>query len=272
MTAPLLTVSNLMIGFGAGERYRPAVEGLDLAVERRSTLGIVGESGSGKSVTALAVLGLLPPPPVATVSGSIAFDEQELLGLSGRQLQGLRGRRIAMVFQEPSTALNPVLKVGRQIGEILRCHLGMSRRATRQRAAELLHEVGLPDPLQRLDSYPHELSGGMRQRVMIAMALSCRPALLIADEPTTALDVTVQAQILDLLRRLVDEHRMSMLFISHDLRVIAEVADQVLVMRRGRAVERGPVEDVFHAPEHAYTHKLLELIHRPKEPAGREGP
>jgi peptide/nickel transport system ATP-binding protein len=232
-----------------------AVRGVSLQVPEHRTVALVGESGSGKSVTAMSIVNLLPGN--AQRQGRVLFEGRDLLHATRRELQALRGRAIACVFQEPMTSLNPVFTVGRQIAEPLVRHLGMSRREAMARAEHLLDEVGLPDPKRRLQAYPHELSGGQQQRVMIAMALGCGPKLLIADEPTTALDVTIQRQILELLARLKQQHRMSMLFISHDLGVVGEIADEVVVMRQGQVREQGPVQRLFSAPQDAYTRALL---------------
>ncbi|GAB4176653.1 MAG: ABC transporter ATP-binding protein [Thalassobaculales bacterium] len=256
MAEPLLSVSGLTIGFGRGQ---VAVDGLSFTLAPGDTLGIVGESGSGKSVTALSLLGRVPSPP-GKVSGSIRYAGREVVGLPEGVLNELRGPEMAMIFQEPMTALNPVFTVGEQIAETLRAHEGIGRAAARAQALTLLRQVGISDPESRLDRYPHELSGGMRQRVMIAIALACRPKLLIADEPTTALDVTIQAQILALLAGLQRELGMAMILITHDLGVVAQVVDRVIVMYAGRIVEEGPVEQVFGAPAHPYTALLLESI------------
>jgi peptide/nickel transport system ATP-binding protein len=260
----LLDVRDLHVSFRLGrqdgqvrrvEAVGRGSEGVSFEVEENATVALVGESGSGKSVTAMSILNLLPPN--AERRGAIAFDGRDLLHEPPGEMRKLRGRHIACVFQEPMSSLNPVFTVGRQIVEPLVEHLRLAPRAARTRAEELLHEVGLPEPKRRLDAYPHELSGGQQQRVMIAMALACGPRLLIADEPTTALDVTVQRQILELLARLKDTHRMSMLFISHDLAVVGEVADHVVVMRQGTVREQGPVARVFAGPRDAYTRALL---------------
>ncbi|AKJ26756.1 ABC transporter ATP-binding protein [Caldimonas brevitalea] len=256
----LLSIEDLHVSFrlgrgGAEAKRIAAVKGVSFEVPEHTTVALVGESGSGKSVTAMSILNLLPDN--AERRGRVQFQGRDLLQASLPELQALRGRQIACVFQEPMTSLNPVFTVGRQIVEPLRRHLGLGRREALAKAEHLLHEVGLPDPRRRLSAYPHELSGGQQQRVMIAMALACEPQLLIADEPTTALDVTVQRQILELLARLKEQHRMSMLFISHDLGVVGEIADQVVVMRHGSVRERGPVETIFKAPQDAYTRALL---------------
>ncbi len=253
---PLLQIRELRTYFHGKRETVRAVDDIDLLIEEGETLGLVGESGSGKSVTSLSVMRLLES--TANIeSGEISYFGRDLVHLPSRDMRDLRGKDIGMIFQEPGTSLNPVFRVGDQVGEALRVHLGMSRKEARQRTIELFEEVGIPEPERRIDSYPHEMSGGQKQRVMIAMALSCNPKLLIADEPTTALDVTIQAQILDLIRRLRDERGMSILFISHDLGVIAEIADRIAVMFRGRIVERGSVTGVFNNPQHAYTKGLL---------------
>ena len=253
---PLLRISALRTYFHGKRETVRAVDDIDLLVEEGETLGLVGESGSGKSVTSLSVMRLLES--TANIeSGEISYFGRDLVHLPSREMRDLRGKEIGMIFQEPGTSLNPVFRVGDQVGEALRVHLGMNRKQARQRTIELFEEVGIPEPERRVDSYPHEMSGGQKQRVMIAMALSCNPKLLIADEPTTALDVTIQAQILDLIRRLRDERGMSILFISHDLGVIAEIADRIAVMFRGRIVERGNVAEVFNNPQHPYTKGLL---------------
>jgi peptide/nickel transport system ATP-binding protein len=259
---PLLEISDLHVSFAGDEsRVTTAVQGVDLEIERGRTLGLVGESGSGKSVTALSVMRLLPKE-TAQVRGRMVFEGRELLSLSERAMQDLRGNRMAMIFQEPMTSLNPSYTVGDQIGEALERHRGMSGSDARRHAIALLERVRIPSAAARVDEYPHKLSGGMRQRVMIAMALACEPLLLIADEPTTALDVTIQAQILDLLRTLQTETGTAILLITHDLGVVAEMADDVAVMYAGEIVERGAVADVLSAPEHPYTVGLLGSIPR----------
>ena len=249
---PLLTVDDLHIRFGP----HPAVQGISFTIAPGETLGLVGESGSGKSATSLALLGLLPP--TATLSGAIHFDGQNLLTATEPALRRLRGREIAMIFQEPMTALNPVMRIGAQIAEAVRAHHPrLGRRDVRARVLAALEEVALPDPERRLRDLPHQFSGGQRQRILIAIALANRPRLLIADEPTTALDVTVQAQILALLRRLQAVHSLAMLFISHDLAVVAQIAQRVAVMQQGRIVEQAAAADLFRAPAHPYTRQLL---------------
>ncbi len=256
----LLDVSNLRVSFRTAHGSVQAVRGLDFSLERGETLGIVGESGCGKSMTALALMGLLPEN--AHASGSIKLHEQNLLEMSEAGLATLRGNRMTMIFQEPMTSLNPLHRIGEQIAEPLRLHRKMTPRQARERVLDLLDRVGIPNPAQRIDAYPHQLSGGQRQRVMIAMALACEPDILVADEPTTALDVTIQGQILDLIGRLVDETGMALILISHDLGVIAETVDRVLVMYAGRAVEHGPVQDVFERMAHPYTRGLFAAMPR----------
>ena len=254
---PLLGVQGLSVSFHTPDGEVPAVQDATFDIGQGRILGLVGESGCGKSVSALALMGLLPDPPACELAGEVRLKGRDLLTLPERKWQAVRGRNIAMIFQEPMTSLNPVHRVGDQIAESVRVHRRVNRREAREQAVALLHQVGIPAPAERSRAYPHELSGGMRQRVMIAMALACRPALLIADEPTTALDVTIQAQILDLLRQLQEEMGMSLLFITHDLGVIAELADDVAVMYAGRIVEYAPVEALFEAPQHPYTQGLL---------------
>ena len=257
---PLLAVRNLRTEFSGDDGTFAAVEDVSFDLEAGEVIGIVGESGSGKSVTALSILGLIPDPPGRITRGSIAFDGEELLGLSERRMRRIRGADIAMIFQEPMTSLNPVFTIGDQIVETIRFHERLGRRAARERAAEMLDRVGIALPAQRLDEYPHQLSGGMRQRAMIAIALSCNPRLLLADEPTTALDVTIQAQILDLLRELQEELGMAVVLITHDLGVVAQHVDRVMVMYAGRVVEEAPVLDAFARPSHPYTQGLLRSI------------
>jgi peptide/nickel transport system ATP-binding protein len=230
-----------------------AVDGVSYALERGETLAVVGESGSGKSVTALSILRLVPEPPGRTVDGRILFKGRDLLKVSPAEMRAIRGKEISMIFQEPMTSLNPVFTCGDQIAETLVLHERLDRRSARRRAIEMLELVGIPAPDQRVDEYPHQLSGGMRQRVMIAMALACRPSVLIADEPTTALDVTIQAQILELLKRLQRELGMAVILITHDLGVVAETADHVAVMYAGQVVEFGDVQTIFNRPCHPYT-------------------
>jgi oligopeptide/dipeptide ABC transporter ATP-binding protein len=257
VTEALLSIRGLRTTFQTPEGLLPAVDGVDLEVFSGETLGVVGESGCGKSVTALSVLRLLPEPPARVEAGVVLFEGKDLLELPLPELRKIRGNRIAMIFQEPMTSLNPVFTVGNQIEEVLRVHTDLSRAARRQRVVELLDLVGMHSPEQRVRDYPHQLSGGMRQRVMIAMALACEPALLIADEPTTALDVTIQAQILELLDSLKERLHMAVLLITHDLGVVAETAQRVAVLYAGRVVESGPVEDLLRTPRHPYTQGLL---------------
>jgi len=260
MTEPLLRVRDLKTWFFTDEGVAKAVDGVSFDVGHRETLGIVGESGCGKSVTALSILRLIPDPPGRIVGGSIHFRGQDLAGLSEKEMRKIRGNDITMIFQEPMTSLNPVYTVGDQIMEVLRLHRDVSKEQARSRTIELLGRVRIPDPDQRVDEYPHQLSGGQRQRVMIAMALACDPALLIADEPTTALDVTVQAQILELLNHLQREFGMSIMLITHDLGVIAETAHRVVVMYAGVVAEVGTAEQVFGGPNHPYTEGLKASI------------
>jgi peptide/nickel transport system ATP-binding protein len=257
---PVLEIQDLAVEFASEGGSARAVDGVSFALERGQTLGVVGESGCGKSVTALSVLRLIPEPPGRIAGGSVIYEGRDLLRLPERELRKVRGDRISMIFQEPMTSLNPVYTVGEQIAEGVRLHRGASRRAARDRAIEMLKLVGIPAPAERVRAYPHQMSGGMRQRVMIAMALACHPDVLIADEPTTALDVTIQAQILELLARLRRELGMSILLITHDLGVVAETCEDVVVMYAGRVVERAPVRELFAAPRHHYTAGLLRSI------------
>jgi peptide/nickel transport system ATP-binding protein/oligopeptide transport system ATP-binding protein len=256
----LLQVENLRTHFHTRMGVMKAVDGVDLEVAEGRTLGIVGESGSGKSVTALSIMRLIERPGYVLEGSRVLFDGLDLAALGEPQMQAIRGNKVSMIFQEPMTSLNPVYTAGNQITEAIRLHRRMSARDARERAVELLAMVGIPAPEQRFFAYPHQLSGGMRQRVMIAMALACEPRLLIADEPTTALDVTIQAQILELLRELRQRLGMSMILITHDLGVVAEMCDDVAVMYAGRVVERGPVAAVFRNPQHPYTEALLRSI------------
>ncbi|MDX2201919.1 MAG: ABC transporter ATP-binding protein [Hyphomicrobiaceae bacterium] len=255
----LLEVEQLQTHFRTPEGVLRAVDGLSLSIEAGQTLAIVGESGCGKSVTAMSILRLIPEPP-GRIAGRITFEGRNLLEISQAELRAIRGNEISMIFQEPMTSLNPVLTIGRQIRETLRLHQGLSRKAAQERALEMLALVGIPEPRQRLAEYPHQLSGGMRQRVMIAIALACSPKLLIADEPTTALDVTIQAQILDLMRELKARVGAAIMLITHDLGVVAEVADHVVVMYAGRKVEEAPVASLFRTPRHPYTQGLLGAV------------
>ena len=266
---PLLEVTDLQTHFFTEDGLVKAVNGVSFHVEKGETLGIVGESGSGKSVTSLSVMRLIPNPPGKIVGGKILFDGEDLLTYDEDEMRKIRGKNIAMIFQDPMTSLNPVLTIGRQLTETLELHLRMTGREARRRAAELLSLVGIPSPEKRLDDYPHQFSGGMRQRVMIAMALSCNPDLLIADEPTTALDVTIQAQILELINKLKSELEMAVLIITHDLGVVARMADRINVMYAGRIVEEGPTGQIFADPRMPYTIGLLQSIPRLDEERGR---
>ncbi len=252
----LLEVDNLQTHFRSPDGINRAVDGVSFHVEARETVAIVGESGCGKSVTAMSILRLIPEPP-GKIAGAIRFEGRDLLTLSDREMRAIRGNEISMIFQEPMTSLNPVLTVGRQIGETLRLHQGLSAQAAEDRAVEMLELVGIPEAKRRVREYPHQLSGGMRQRVMIAIALACNPKLLIADEPTTALDVTIQAQILDLMRDLKRTVGAAIVIITHDLGVVAEVAERVIVMYAGRKVEEAEVGRLFRNPRHPYTQGLL---------------
>jgi oligopeptide transport system ATP-binding protein len=267
MTAALLEVRDLCVEFATDAGVVPAVTGMSFSVDRGETLVIVGESGSGKSVTGLAIMGLVPCPPGRIVGGGILFrgrdrEMHDLARADGHTMQRLRGADIAMIFQEPMSALNPVYTIGEQITETLHLHETLSARAARARTIELLTHLGIPEAARRFDAYPHQLSGGMRQRAMIAMALCCRPSLLIADEPTTALDVTIQAQILELIRRLQAELSMAVIFITHNLGVAAAIADRILVMYAGQAVETGPTRAIFRQTRMPYTMGLLNSVPR----------
>jgi len=257
----LLEVEQLQTHFRTPDGVVRAVEGLSFGIDAGETVGVVGESGCGKSVTSMSILRLIPEPP-GKIAGSIRFESRDLLKLSEQEMRHIRGNEISMIFQEPMTSLNPVLTIGRQIGETLRLHQHLGPRDAEAKATEMLTLVGIPSPERRVREYPHQLSGGMRQRVMIAMALACNPKLLIADEPTTALDVTIQAQILDLMRDL--KHRMgsAIMLITHDLGVVAEMAERVVVMYAGRKVEEGPVREIFARPLHPYTQGLLGAVPR----------
>ena len=263
--APLLDVRDLSVSFQNGENAVKAVDAVSFSLDRGRTLALVGESGSGKSVTALSILRLLPQG--VRLGGEIFFKGEDLLKSRPAQLREIRGQAVTMVFQEPMTSLNPLHMIARQIGEILELHGTRGEAKLRARTIELLEEVGIPDPAQRLSAYPHQLSGGQRQRVMIAMALANRPDLFIADEPTTALDVTVQAQILKLLKELQRRHGMAMLFITHDLNIVRSIADDVIVMQNGRIVEADTIEKIFSAPAHAYTKALLAAEPKGAPPA-----
>jgi oligopeptide/dipeptide ABC transporter ATP-binding protein len=265
--APVLEVRGLNVAFPHEGGPRRVVAGVDLSIAPGRTLGVVGESGCGKSMTALALMGLVPAP--GCTSGSVRFEGEELIGQPEARWRALRGDRIAMVFQEPMTSLNPVMPVGRQIAETMVLHQGLGWRAAEEAAVGHLAAVGIPSPRERAQAYPHQLSGGMRQRVMIAMALACQPALLIADEPTTALDVTIQAQILDLILDLQDEIGMAVQFISHNLAVVSAVADEIVVMYAGRIVERASAAELFERPLHPYTQGLIATLPDPGRPASR---
>ncbi|WP_058324619.1 ABC transporter ATP-binding protein [Sinorhizobium sp. GL28] len=267
MTDPILSVRDLSVAFHQGGNTSIAVDHISFEIKRGETVALVGESGSGKSVSANSILKLLPYPSASHPSGEIVFNGKDLLKAGDAELRNVRGNDITMIFQEPMTSLNPLHSIERQIGEILELHQGLEGAAARTRILELLNQVGIREPEKRLSAYPHELSGGQRQRVMIAMALANRPELLIADEPTTALDVTVQAQILELLKTLKDEHGMSMLFITHDLGIVRKIADRVCVMTKGKIVETGPTAEIFANPQHAYTRHLLA-----SEPKGNPPP
>jgi oligopeptide transport system ATP-binding protein len=256
----LLEVRDLHTHFFTREGVVRAVDGVSFTLEQGKTLGIVGESGCGKSVTALSIMGLIPRPPAKIVEGSVVFEGRDLTRLDEDELENVRGNEIGMIFQDPMTSLNPTLKIGTQLTETIERHLGCSKQEARDRAISLLQEVHIPNAAQRLDDYPHRYSGGMRQRVMIAMAIACDPKLLIADEPTTALDVTVQARILDLLEELREAHNMAMILITHDMGVVAEAADDVAVMYAGQIVEQAGVLDLFDNPEHPYTEALLGAL------------
>ena len=254
---PLLEVESLSVSFATEAGRVGVVEEVSFAIQPGETVGLVGESGCGKSVTAMSIMRLIPSPPGHVEGGRIRLQGEDLLGLDDRAMRAVRGNRIGMIFQEPMTSLNPTFSIGYQIAEVFRVHRGTGAARARRQSVEILGMVGVGAPERRLDQYPHELSGGLRQRAMIAMALACRPDLLIADEPTTALDVTVQAQILDLLRRLQAELGMSVLLISHDLGIVAEVCERVLVMYAGRIVERAAVDEIFRRPRHPYTVGLM---------------
>ena len=260
MPTPELLVKNLKVSFAASKKELIAVRGISYQLNQGEILALVGESGCGKTVSALSILRLIQEPPGKIVSGEILFAGKDLLKLKKKELQDLRGKDIAMIFQDPMTSLNPVLTIGEQIIETLLRHTSLSRKKAREKSFRLLEQVEIPSPKQKLDQYPHQLSGGMRQRVMIAMALSCSPRILIADEPTTALDVLIQAQILSLLKKIKNDTQMSILLITHDLGVVAEVAERVMVMYAGEIVESGSVNDLFRSPLHPYTIGLMESI------------
>ena len=272
MSTPLLAIEDLQTHFFTRDGVVRAVDGVSYAVEAGETLAVVGESGCGKSVTALSILRLVPSPPGRIVGGAIRFEGVDLLQIGEGEMRRIRGNEISMIFQEPMTSLNPVLTVSRQITETLILHQGLTARAAAARAIEMLRLVRIPEPERRARQYPHELSGGIRQRVMIAMALACHPKLLIADEPTTALDVTIQAQILDLMRELKSEIGAAIILITHDLGVVAEMAQRVVVMYAGRKVEEAPVGDLFRRPQHPYTLGLLASVPRLGATLGRAEP
>lgn len=257
---PLLQVENLRVEFRTSRGAATVLNGVDFHIRGGETLCVVGESGCGKSMTALALLRLIPSPPGRISDGRVLFQGEDLLQASEARMREVRGNRISMIFQEPMTSLNPVFTVGNQIGESLRLHAGLDAGQARTRAIEMLRQVGIPAPEQRVDEYPHQMSGGMRQRVMIAMALACRPDILIADEPTTALDVTVQAQIFDLLRDLQRENGTAVMLITHDMGAVAEMADRVMVMYAGRVIEQGTTEEVLGQPLHPYTQGLIDCL------------
>src|SRR5438094_343540 len=258
--ADLIQVKNLRTSFFTPEGEVRAIDGVSFEIGESKTLGLVGESGCGKSVTSLSIMRLIPSPPGKIVGGEILYRGEDLLKLNGAAMRKIRGNEISMIFQEPMTSLNPVFTIGNQIGEAIKLHQGLGKRETRQKTIEMLRLVKIADPESRVDSYPHQLSGGQRQRAMIAMALSCNPSLLIADEPTTALDVTTQAQILDLMRDLQDDPGMAIMFITHDLGVIAEMPKRVVVMYMGKVVEEADVDALFHEPAHPYTKALLNSV------------
>lgn len=260
--ASLLEVKNLRTQFFTQDGVVNAVNGISYTVDEGETVGIVGESGSGKSVGVMSLMRLIPSPPGEIVEGEVIFNGRDLLKLGDEEIRAIRGNKIAMIFQDPMTSLNPVLTIGRQIGEALELHLGMDKRQAKDRTIELLELVGIPSAADRVDNYPHQFSGGMRQRVMIAMGLSCNPQLLIADEPTTALDVTIQAQIVDLVKRLRDEIGMAIIWITHDLGLVAGVAQKMIVMYGGNIVEEAPVIDLYKNPRHPYTLGLLASLPR----------
>jgi oligopeptide/dipeptide ABC transporter ATP-binding protein len=262
VTETLLSVENLVTAFKTERGTIRAVDDISFSIKKGQTVGLVGESGCGKSVTSLSILRLIQSPPGQIAGGKIVFEGKDILKLDEAGMRGIRGNKISMIFQEPMTSLNPVFTIGNQISEVFRIHQGLSKKEAREKSIEMLRLVKIPAAEKRVDEYPHQLSGGMRQRVMIAMALACRPALLVADEPTTALDVTIQAQILDLMAQLQRELDMAILLITHDLGVVAEVCDFVIVMYAGRIAEQGTVEQLFKEPRHPYTAGLLRSIPR----------
>jgi oligopeptide transport system ATP-binding protein len=265
----LLSVKDLRTYFETEDGTVKAVDGVSFELKQGETLGIVGESGSGKSVANLSLMRLIPDPPGKIVSGSIIFDGQDVLKLTTREVRDIRGKRIAMIFQDPMTSLNPFMRVSKQLMEVTQLHLGHNKDQAREHAIKMLEQVGIPDARERVDSYPHEFSGGMRQRVMIAMALSCQPELLIADEPTTALDVTIQAQILELIKRLKSETGASVILITHDLGVVAGMADHIIVMYAGKVFEQAATEELFERPGNPYTRGLLRSVPDPTDEQGK---
>ncbi|GAA0316271.1 ABC transporter ATP-binding protein [Bacillus carboniphilus] len=270
MTETILNVENLHVSFKTQTGEVTAVRGVDFSLKKGETLAIVGESGSGKSVTAKSIMRLLPKHNTVIPEGSISYEGKNVLTMSDREIQGIRGSNISMVFQDPMTSLNPTMKIGKQIMEGLKKHQKLTKSEARQRALEMLELVGIPNPEDRLDAYPHQFSGGMRQRVVIAMALACNPKVLIADEPTTALDVTIQAQILDLMKDLQEKTGTAIVLITHDLGVVANMADRVAVMYAGKIVEQGTLDEIFYSPQHPYTLGLLQSM--PKLHAKRTDP
>ncbi|CAM3082811.1 ABC transporter ATP-binding protein [Paenibacillus sediminis] len=269
MSRPLLEIKELHTHFFTDRGEIPAVDGVDLYINKGEVLGVVGESGCGKSVTSLSILKLIPQPPGKIVHGSISFKGQDIVSLNERDMRKIRGNAISMIFQEPMTSLNPLFTIGDQIMETIRLHRGFTKKEAKAHAIEMLIKVGIPRPESIIQEYPHQLSGGMRQRVMIAMAISCNPELLIADEPTTALDVTIQAQILDLIRHLNEEQGTSVMLITHDLGVVAEMCHRVVIMYAGKVVEEGSVYDIFKNPLHPYTQGLIQSVPRMKESRDR---
>jgi oligopeptide transport system ATP-binding protein len=270
MIKPILTVNNLRVSFGLEKNEVQAVRGVGFSLQKGETLAIVGESGSGKSVTAKTIMRLLPKHNTRITDGEIFYENKNLLNLSDRDMQVIRGSEISMVFQDPMTSLNPTMKIGKQIMEGLKKHQSLTKAEAKQKAIDMLKLVGIPNPEERIDAYPHQFSGGMRQRVVIAMALSCNPKVLIADEPTTALDVTIQAQILDLMKDLQEKTGTAIILITHDLGVVANMADRVAVMYAGEVVEMGTVDEIFYEPQHPYTLGLIKSM--PKLHANRSNP
>jgi oligopeptide/dipeptide ABC transporter ATP-binding protein len=262
VSEPVLEIDNLSVRFNLKRGVLRAVDGVSLSIRKGETFGLVGESGSGKTVTARSVMRLIPTPPGEIAGGTVRFEGRDIYQMSDREIREIRGNQIAMVFQEPMSALNPVFTVGSQIGDVLRTNLGLSKAEARERTVEMLQLVGIPSPTSRIDSYVHEFSGGMRQRVMLAMALSCDPTFLIADEPTTALDVTIQATILELITSMIERFHMSLLFITHNLGVVAHACDSIGVMYASHLVEMGSKEEIFANPQHPYTIGLLRSIPR----------